>query len=457
MRPSLTTPRVLGAGPRYARNLGLSLFGAIALVACATANNFGSSDDPTAGPPHALGTVLLGEAHSTSTTGTVAPVVSVGFIPDSTAAKKCSTAMDGCEIVTAPKCATACGVGEVCSYNDSCQPTCTKTCSKSCGDGEECYFPSPGADPECRAVETFDSGPVAFAGTSVPITLYPPYKYSGPTTGAPFVPGASITVQASGAAATGFSAWSQSVTATTLLQTQLGQLTKAKVFGSDALPVQWTAGDDSIVITLSGAGGTATCKAKDSAGEYDVARDLVNEVLGPSSTLGVSVSRQRVDTKKGIATKGSMSTAHEQKEGWVQVTTFSTESTSFQGCTTGGAMCGGACVDTSSDQNNCGKCGNACGGGESCVAGSCQSGTTQTCDQCITDAVSGACASEAQTCDNNPDCADLTSCLGGCNGDSTCSQNCANSYANGISDYNARASCFCQVACTSECASTCGG
>src|SRR5438094_23939 len=45
------------------------------------------------------------------------------------------------------------------------------------------------------------------------------------------------------------------------------------------------------------------------------------------------------------------------------------------GCTT---MCGGMCVDTKTDANNCGKCGTACPMGATCVQGSCQCAMSQT-------------------------------------------------------------------------------
>ncbi|MCC7025166.1 MAG: hypothetical protein IT338_20200 [Thermomicrobiales bacterium] len=43
-------------------------------------------------------------------------------------------------------------------------------------------------------------------------------------------------------------------------------------------------------------------------------------------------------------------------------------------CKAGKAKCGGACVDTTTDGRNCGKCGNACGAGKACVGGACQGG-----------------------------------------------------------------------------------
>jgi len=42
------------------------------------------------------------------------------------------------------------------------------------------------------------------------------------------------------------------------------------------------------------------------------------------------------------------------------------------------AMCSGACADLKTDNANCGKCGNACPMGATCVQGNCQCGATQT-------------------------------------------------------------------------------
>ncbi len=41
-------------------------------------------------------------------------------------------------------------------------------------------------------------------------------------------------------------------------------------------------------------------------------------------------------------------------------------------CTTAQTLCSGACVDTQSNQNNCGSCGNACKAGETCTKGKCE-------------------------------------------------------------------------------------
>lgn len=309
----------------------------------------GGAGKPMSDPPHAEGNVYLGEAHGANGAGTVTPIVGVSFVPDSMAVKACSDTVGGCTLVKAPKCASACMVGEVCAYDDSCTPTCKRVCTKQCANDEECYFPNQGADPQCRTRETFDSGPVAFAGTTLPITLYPPYRYSGPSTGAPFLAGAEITVQGSGAQGAGFTMWEQKVTATTFLQTQLAKLPQTSVYGTNPLPIDWTPGKDKIVITLSGVGGSVTCEADDTRGHYDVDRDAVDAALGTASTLSISVSRQRQDVKKGVATKGTLTSAKVQSEGWVKVTTSSTESMSFQGCQGGLAMCGGTCKNLLSD------------------------------------------------------------------------------------------------------------
>jgi hypothetical protein len=41
------------------------------------------------------------------------------------------------------------------------------------------------------------------------------------------------------------------------------------------------------------------------------------------------------------------------------------------GCQAGQSECGGSCVDTTSDSNHCGTCGNVCGSGTRCRNGMC--------------------------------------------------------------------------------------
>jgi hypothetical protein len=40
-------------------------------------------------------------------------------------------------------------------------------------------------------------------------------------------------------------------------------------------------------------------------------------------------------------------------------------------CKSGLSLCSGACVDRRSDANNCGTCGNVCGGRRTCQNGVC--------------------------------------------------------------------------------------
>src|SRR5580704_6686294 len=40
-------------------------------------------------------------------------------------------------------------------------------------------------------------------------------------------------------------------------------------------------------------------------------------------------------------------------------------------CQSGKTLCGKTCVDTNSDDSNCGACGNACPAGSQCCSGSC--------------------------------------------------------------------------------------
>src|SRR5450631_4205991 len=86
-------------------------------------------------------------------------------------------------------------------------------------------------------------------------------------------------------------------------------------------------------------------------------------------------------------------------------------------CNSGQTLCGSACVDTNSDSSNCGVCGNACTGGQTCQSSQCKcaSGQLSCGGSCVaSDATHcGNCSTTCQTgqvCSNNS-CG--TSCSGG--------------------------------------------
>lgn len=429
-------------------------------------NNMMMTEDPNAGGPHALGSVSLGESHSPGG-GTATPFVSAGFIPDTKSAKKkCTMMVAGCEMTLTPKCGTTpdggcdfVGKREVCQFDDSCTAKCVKLCDARCSADEECYFSSPDA-PSCRKRETFDAGALNFAGTTTTITLFPPYSYSSMGNGAPFLEKSELTVQATGATAAGFDAFTQKFNATTFLRTDpaLNKITKAQAFGTGSVPVKWVAGSDRIVLTVSGPGGAAVCEAKDEMGSYDIPRELVKAVIGDrtdvNQSLSISVMRQRKEIRKGLKTKGMLLTQMVQPEGWLELMTTSSEATTIQGCSAGTALCGGdMCVDVKWDEDNCGKCGNSCASSDRCNNGKCQG--PGACNQCVAMAEAGTCKLEADTCsqDGGPTgCATLRSCLKACSaGDTTCQNKCYMAAGNTAKTrYNALIACLtdaCRVDC----------
>jgi hypothetical protein len=72
---------------------------------------------------------------------------------------------------------------------------------------------------------------------------------------------------------------------------------------------------------------------------------------------------------------------------------FCDPTTTTCGCPTGQTNCSGTCIDLSSDNHNCGSCGNVCPAGQMCSSGQCvcPPGTTKLCN--------GTCA---HTCGNCP-------------------------------------------------------
>lgn len=395
-------------------------------------------DDPANQPPHALGTILLGESHVAGAGGKTTPLVSATFVPDAAAARACSTKIEGtCQIVPMPKCtakpdsATGCDTGEYCTWDTGCTATCKKavTCAKACAADETCKAGA-GGKGECVKTTSFDAGPIAFSGTTSSITLYPPYRYEGKADGAPFLSQSDIRVQAQGATEAGFEAFDESFTSTTFVQTTpaLNKLASDKVFGSGPLTLGWVPGSDNIVITVAGAGGAVTCKAKDDAGTFDVPRSAIAAALGTSkpqagstTTLSISVARQKKDVKKDKKTKGSLPDVEIQPEAWVELVTTSIESATFQGCAPGLTACSSSCVDLKTDANNCGKCGNDCGG-DACTNGACTGEAS--CNTCLDNAQTGACKAQVTACQNNAACSAYVTCLNACT-DQTCANGCA--------------------------------
>lgn len=435
-------------------------------VGCSSASsplgsNSGGDDGGGGGndPPHAFGAIVLGESHA-PTGGSSTPVVTAGFIPDSTALPKaCSTQVAGCTLVQTPTCGNGCGSGQACAWDASCNPTCQAACTLDCGSNQECYFVSPG-QPACRATQSFDAGALAFAGTTTGITLFPPYKYDPTGMGAPFLAGAQIEVQASGASGAGFDKFDEKFTATSFLQTNppISQLTPATVFGEGTVPVAWNPGSDSIIITLSGGGGSITCDAQDSTGSFAIPRDAVNAALGKGggSALTLTVTRERDEWHKDKSDHGMLVGETVQSQAWLELTTLSTESAAFQGCTLPNeTMCPDGCFDLNSDPLHCGSCSTVCTGGQTCASGKCTTGTTADCTSCETQADSSTCTTAYDSCESDSQCTAYASCDSGCSGDPTCLSNCASQYPNGYSEYQSYKTCICQVACTSQCATQC--
>ncbi|MCB9756748.1 MAG: hypothetical protein H6713_43070 [Myxococcales bacterium] len=349
-----------------------------------TTESGSESDSDTGEPepavPHALGTISLVESHL-ATGGSSVPSVSASFIPntESGGGEGCYESVSGCRIALTPDCGDTCASDEYCSFNAACESRCQRICDAPCGSDEVCYFPAPDS-PACKKVEPFDAGALTFLGTPIPINLFPPYGFSGDS-GTPFAPGGEATVQASGAAAAGFEAFEKSFTGTSFLQTSpsLDALTLADIYGDGPLPVRWTPGADSVVITASVTSadftsGAVVCEAQDGDGAFDIPRAaLLAAVDGVDiNGLSISVQRRRVETHKDLTTTGMLTGVTVESVGWLDIVTSSVESHTFEGCGSGELFCGDACVETEWDNNNCGQCGKKCTGNTFCEFGECQ-------------------------------------------------------------------------------------
>jgi hypothetical protein len=430
----------------------------VALAACG-----GGGGGPPAGP-HAIGSVTIGEHHS-STGGAATASVSAGFAPDADGpaapAPECSLEVAGCRIALTPDCGGTCGADELCRFDAQCGSVCERICDAQCGAGEECYFPTPDS-PACRARQTFDAGAITITGTTTPVTLFPPYSFDGVEDGSLFLDGAELTITAAGAIAAGYEAFEETMTATSLLRSDppLDQLGLLDVFGTGDVPVGWIAGEDDIeigaaLIGVAGKVASVSCDAPDGDGGFAIPREAIDAALGGEAldSMSITIARSRTKARYDVGTVGELPGTEIQPTGWLELATVSTESATFEGCADGEQVCGAACVDTGSDPDNCGDCAAACPGSDGCASGTCSGPIS--CNACAEDAsTGGACTAAYNTCTANPECNAFRTCLGGCQ-NSTCAQMCAQMHPDGLDDYNAWGSCICNTACDLECLSAC--
>jgi hypothetical protein len=327
--------------------------------------------------PHALGTIVIGESHDPETLTMQASVVA-SFVPDEIdAAPRCGTEIDGCFVQSIPDCGElGCEVGESCVWGDACQSVCQVPCDLACAADEVCYFPVPDV-PGCKKLETFDAGTLSFLGTTVAVTLYPPYVLPAGFEGPLAIPDQEITVMASAAAGAGFEAFEVSVGATRTMSSSAGQMSLADAFGEEDLRIAWAPGDDKVVVTLTVAGelggyGTVRCEAEDPGGELMVPRAAISTAGGGAATsIGVAVERQRTAVTMGVMTRGALLDAEVQPTGWVELISSSVETATVIGCSSGYTPCGETCVNLDSDEYNCGECDNVCPTGYYCSLGAC--------------------------------------------------------------------------------------
>jgi hypothetical protein len=433
---------------------GLLLLGAAACAASSTPN------DPLADmSARAQGTIALGASHSPGSS-TITPSVAVSFVPDTTTVlTSCGQTTTGtCTVTQAPDCSMlSCQLGETCGWDGSCNASCIKACTMTCPDQQTCAFQGDGSM-ACQPIQTFDAGAIALSGTNMSIAVYPPYAWKGMDDGSPFAPGATITAQAAGPTGAGFVAFDMSFKATTLLEANpsLDQLQLSDVFGSNDLTLGWIPGNDLVYVLASGTGGDARCLAEDTTGTFTLPRSVIAQVMGSMgpNALSLSIQRMRDERHTDAKTVGSLQNQDIQPQAWIDLVTTSTETIDLQACTSMQTACGAKCVDTSSDTNNCGSCGNACTSGQACIQGSCTGSQGGSCSSCEANANTTTCSSQYAACTG--ECKSLATCVMACAGDSSCATSCYSQYPSGQSAFTGYWSCLCTSACSSQCSTQCG-
>ena len=371
-----------------------------------SAGESGGDDGPPAGP-HALGRIAIGEVHSAHG-GASTPMVTATFVPNTEAAPAtCAVDVGSCRVLQVPECEAGCDSDEYCAFDAACVSTCLPICDAPCDDGEVCYFPTPGTA-ACKTIESFDAGALEFSGTTVPLTLFPPYAFAGEQGGALFLSGADLSLRASGASGAGFSAFERSFTATSLLLGRLDEIDTADAYGEGPMPVSWTPGVDDVTVEVSVAGlggsfGTVVCEADDAAGTTVVPREAMRAALDPDDVLSavtVTLRRTKSETHHDLTTTGSLSDTTVEPVGWLELSTFSAEQVSVEGCGFGELVCGSDCVDVLSSNIHCGGCDQPCAG--TCLDGQCGAAA----DSCV-----GICGQQAPSgCWCNPLCVEFGDC-----------------------------------------------
>jgi hypothetical protein len=407
----------------------------------------------------AQGTIALGATHAPGSS-TVTPSVSISFIPDTTTIlTSCGeTTTDTCVVTQAPDCTSlSCATGDSCGWDASCNATCVAPCTLTCPSDQQCTIAGDGSS-SCQPTQTFDAGPIAISGTTMSVAVYPPYAWKAADDGSPFAPGADLHAQATGPTDAGFSSFNIDFHATTFLEASpsLDQLALSDVFGSSDLTLGWVPGSDRVYVLATGAGASARCLAQDASGTFTLPRSVISQVLGSQgvNALTLSLERLRLERHQDLKTVGSLATATVQSKAWLDLITTSTESIALQACQTSQTSCGSKCVDTQTDADNCGSCGNSCNG-KACVGGMCQTSTGNSCTTCQASADGATCSSSYTSCTG--DCKSLLTCAMACNGDTTCQSNCLSQYPDGESAFEDYFTCLCDTACSSECSTQCGG
>jgi hypothetical protein len=290
------------------------------------------TDGPSPTDDIAKGTIRLGEMHP-ATVGDTNAILNATFIPNvATQPQDCSMDVMGCNVVVPPTCQVACVAPAVCTYNDMCMPECIEPCSLVCAEGEECYYPFPGAQ-ACRAIETFDAGRLDFLGTNQPITLFPPYQLDPTTVGALASPDDTITVMATGAAAAGFGPFEAMVTTSESIFSNIDMILPTEAFGTGPMTVTWMAGVDDISISLTVTGavstGTVVCEADDTTGMLAIPRAAIDAAIpmDTAASMAIQVQRTHTETTQGLETVGQLLNDEVQSEGvvdfqYVSIETF---------------------------------------------------------------------------------------------------------------------------------------